>query len=74
MLAPRGGRPDPESSKAIETYNYSQNHTNSPYVCPRMHEDCPYEGWVFCATGTSGTFLQVGGGPITAKLLPYPEL
>ena len=36
---PRGGRPDPESFKVIDTYTYSKNHTNSPYspyVCPRM--------------------------------------
>ena len=33
----RGGRPDPESSKAIDTYTYSKNPTNSPYVCSREH-------------------------------------
>ena len=46
-LVPRGGRPNPESFKTIGIYTYSKNHTNSPYVCPRMHQDCPYEGWVF---------------------------
>ena len=32
----RGGRPDPESFKATDTYTYSKNHTNSPCVCLRM--------------------------------------
>ena len=35
-LALRGGTPEPESSKALDTYAYSKNHTNSTYVCPRM--------------------------------------
>ena len=35
-LVPRGGRPGPESFKAIDTYTCSKNHTNSPFVCPRM--------------------------------------
>ena len=34
---PRGGRPNPEWFKAIDTYTYSKNHTNSPCVCPRIH-------------------------------------
>ena len=29
-----GDRPDPESFNTIDTYTYSINHTNSPYVCP----------------------------------------
>ena len=33
-LVPRGGRPDSESFKAIDTYTYSKNHTNSPYILP----------------------------------------
>ena len=33
----RGDRPDPESFKAIDTYTYSENHTSSPYLCPRIH-------------------------------------
>ena len=41
---PSGGRSDPESFKAIDTYTYIKNHTNSPYVS-KMHYDCPYEGW-----------------------------
>ena len=32
----RGGRPDPESFKAVDTYTYSENHTDSPYACPSM--------------------------------------
>ena len=44
---PRGGRPDPESFKAMDTYTYSKVHTNSPYICPRVHYGYPYEGWVF---------------------------
>ena len=43
----RDGRPELESFKAIDTYTYSENCTNSPHVCPRMHYDCPYKGWVF---------------------------
>ena len=35
-LVPRGGRPDPESFKVVDTYTYRKNHTNSPYVCPRV--------------------------------------
>ena len=34
-LVPRGGRPDSESFKAIDTYTYSKHHANSPYVCPQ---------------------------------------
>ena len=44
---PMGGRPGPESFKAIDTYTISKNHTNSPYIHPRINLDCPYEGWVF---------------------------
>ena len=33
---PRDGRADPESVKAIDTYTYSENHTNSPHVCSRV--------------------------------------
>ena len=44
---PRCWRPDPESLKAIDTYIYNKKHTNRLYLCPRMHKDCPYEGWVF---------------------------
>ena len=44
---PRDGRPEPESFKAVDTYTYSEIHTNSPYICPRMNWDCPYKGWVF---------------------------
>ena len=33
---PIGGRPDPESFEAIDTYTSRENDTNSPYVCPRM--------------------------------------
>ena len=29
--APKGGRPDPQSFKAVDTYTYSKIHTNSPY-------------------------------------------
>ena len=34
---PRGDRPDSESFQVVDTYTYSKNHTNSPYVCPRVH-------------------------------------
>ena len=44
--APRGGSPDPESFKAIDTYTHSKTCTNSPYVCLRMHKGCLYAGWV----------------------------
>ena len=37
MSVPRVIRPDPESFKAIDTYTYSENHTNGPFVWPRMH-------------------------------------
>ena len=40
----RAGRPDPEF-KELDTYTYIENCTNSPYV-PKMHYDCPYEGWI----------------------------
>ena len=46
-LALRGGRPDPESFKATDTYTYSKYHINSPHECLRMCHDWPYEGWVF---------------------------
>ena len=39
---PRGGRPGPESFKAIDTYTHRESHTNSPCVCPRMCYNCPY--------------------------------
>ena len=45
-LVPRGGRPGPESLKAIDTYTYHTihiTHINSPYVSARMCLDCPYE-------------------------------
>ena len=43
---PRGGRPDEEFFlKAIDTFTYIKNCTNSPYVL-KMHYDCAYEGWV----------------------------
>ena len=36
-LALRDERPYPDSFKGIDTYTYNENHTNSPYLCPRMH-------------------------------------
>ena len=33
-LMPRGGRPDPESFKAMDTNTYSKNHTNRPMYVP----------------------------------------
>ena len=40
-------RPKPESFKGIDTCTCSENCINSPYICPRMHWDCPYEWWVY---------------------------
>ena len=31
-LVPKGGRPDPELFKAIDTYAYIKKYTNNPYV------------------------------------------